>query len=208
VFDDRSIRRTRAHQAVAFVGVLALGIAGGRLSVPEGQHPTAPGPGGVQVGFPDSASGVRAAALEFTTARLRTPLLPVGTRRAMLARIGTDAFASRVIREDDANDLSGLGQNAAEVRYLTTGLGTRLESLRGGHARVVVWAMRALSGVVLPVASFTTQVVDLRRSGTDWQVISMRDARRQAIPRVLQAGGKTATNAVLDGMTPASYGTP
>ncbi|EHN11538.1 hypothetical protein PAI11_15750 [Patulibacter medicamentivorans] len=61
---------------------------------------------------------------------------------------------------------------------------------------------------MLPVASFTTQVVDLERTRDDWRVTGMRDARRQAIPRVLQAGGKTATNAVLSGMVPASYGTP
>lgn len=208
MFDERSIGRTRALQALALLVVLTVGIALGRVSAPKTQEPTSPGPGGVQVGFPDSESGARAAALEFTTARMRTALLPAQTRQAMLARIGTPAFAARAVREDAANDLSSLGQNASQVRYMTSGLSTRLEAFGRGRARVVVWAMRALSGVVLPVASFTTQVVDLERSGDDWRVTGMRDAQRQAIPRVLQAGGKTATNAVLSGMVPASYGTP
>lgn len=208
MFDERSIGRTRALQVLTLLAVLIVGVLGGRLSAPNGPEPTSAGPGGVQVGFPASRSGARAAALEFTTARMRTALLPAGTRQAMLTRIGTASFAARAAREDDANDLSGLGQSAAEVRYITSGLATRLESFGNGRARVVVWAMRALSGVVLPVASFTTQVVDLERTGGDWRVVAMRDAQHQAIPRVLQAGGKSATNAVLRGMVPASYGTP
>lgn len=196
--------------AVTGAACLLVGAAGGRLTAPEGDVLPTAGPGGVQVGFPQTPGGARAAALSFTTARMRSVLLPAPRRVAMFRAIGTSAFVAAALREDEQEDLSAVADSAPDVRYLTSGLGTKLEryATDAGSARVVVWALRSLSGVALPVASFATQVVDLQWLESGWRVTAMREADRQAVPRVLQRTTKQATNVVLRDVAPASYGTP
>lgn len=195
-------------RAAAAILALLVAFAVGRVTAPDRPRSAATAPGGVPLGYAHTRTGASQAAMAFTSARMRSVLMDPTRRSEMLRTIGSPEWATSVERSGDLDALSRAGSKVQGLRYLTGSLGVRVTRYTAGRATAVVWSAQTLSGVVFPVASFTTVVVGLHWHGGDWRVTAMRDADAPAVPRVLQPPRRQSTNDVLAGMSPATYGTP